>query len=143
MKNKEYIIYQLNSQILLVVLLSYDISADSWNKLRDEIASRNETAEDADVYIDYLLRNGLKDRYYKTRLYGKKLVFNTARHCDAPKECKEISDKLFHLHEELLDRGVLTPKQKSTYLRQISHHVTSYPIIEPVADYAAGECLVI
>ena len=141
MKNKEYIIYQLNSQILLVVLLSYDISADSWNKLRDEIASRNETAEDADVYIDYLLRNGLKDRYYKTRLYGKKLVFNTARHCDAPKECKEISDKLFHLHEELLDRGVLTPKQKSTYLRQISHHV--YPIIEPVADYAAEECLVI
>ena len=42
MNNKEYIIYQLNSQILLVVLLSYDISADSWNKLRDEIASKNE-----------------------------------------------------------------------------------------------------
>ena len=73
MNNKEYIIYQLNSQILLVVLLSYDISADSWNKLRDEIASKNETAENADVYIDYLLRNGLKDRFYKTRLNDRML----------------------------------------------------------------------
>lgn len=143
MNKKEYIIYQLNSRIVLVVLLSYDISADSWNKLRDEIASRNETAEDADVYIDYLLRNGLKDRYYKTRLIGKNLLFNTARHCDAPKECKEISDKLFYLHEDLLDRGILTPRQKSSYLKHISHHVASYSIIESVADYAAEECLVV
>ena len=124
----------------MVVFLSYDISADSWNKLRDEIASRNETAENAEVYIDYLLRNGLKDRYYKTRLNGRMLLFNTARHCEAPKECKEVSDKLFRLHEELLDRGILTPRQKSTYLKQISHNVASYPIIEQVADYATEEC---
>lgn len=141
MNNKEYIIYQLNSQILLVVLLSYDISADSWNKLRDEIASKNETAENADVYIDYLLRNGLKDRFYKTRLNDRMLQFNTARHCDAPKECKEVSDKLFFLHEELLDKGILTPRQKSTYLKQISHNGALYPISEQVADYAAEECL--
>ena len=140
MNKKEYIIYQLNSQILLVVLLSYDISADSWNKLRDEIASRNEIAENAEVYIDYLLRNGLKDRYYKIRLSGRMLLFNTARHCEAPKECKEASDKLFRLHEELLDRGILTPRQKFTYLKQINHNVASYPIIEQVADYAAEEC---
>jgi len=141
MNKKEYIIYQLNSQILLIVLLSYDISADSWNKLRDEISSRNETAENAEVYIDFLLRNGLKDRYYKTRLNGRMLLFNTARHCDAPKECKEVSDKLFFLHEELLDRGILTPRQKSTYLKQIAHNGTSYPISEQVADYATEECL--
>ena len=141
MNKKEYIIYQLNSQILLVVLLSYDISADSWNKLRDEIASRNETAENAEVYIDYLLRNGLKDRYYKTRLNGRMLLFNTARHCDAPKECKDVSDKLFFLHEELLDRGILTPRQKSTYLKQITHNGAAYPRTEQVADYAAEECL--
>ena len=67
MNNKEYIIYQLNSQILLVVLLSYDISADSWNKLRDEISSKNEMAEDADVYIDYLLRNGLNVNFRHIR----------------------------------------------------------------------------
>lgn len=141
MNKKEYIIYQLNSQILLVVLLSYDISADSWNKLRDEIASKNEIAENADVYIDYLLRNGLKDRYYKTRLNGRMLLFNTACHCDAPKECKEVSDKLFFLHEELLDRGILTPRQKSTYLKQITHYRPSYPITEQVADYAAEEII--
>lgn len=141
MKNKEYIIYQLNSQILLVVLLSYDISADSWNKLRDEIASRNETDKNAEVYIDYLLRNGLKDRYYKTRLDDRILLFNTARHCDAPKECKEVSDKLFFLHEELLDKGILTPRQKSTYLKQITHNRSSYPIAEQVTDYAAEEII--
>lgn len=141
MNKKEYIIYQLNSQILLIVLLSYDISADSWNKLRDEISSRNETAENAEVYIDYLLRNGLKDRYYKTRLSGRMLLFNTARHCDAPKECKEVSDKLFFLHEELLDRGILTPRQKSTYLKQITHNGASNPRSEQVADYTAEECL--
>ncbi len=141
MNKKEYIIYQLNSQRILVVLLSYDVSADSWNKLRDEISSRNETADNAEVYIDYLLRNGLKDRYYKTHLNGRMLLFNTARHCDAPKECKEVSDKLFFLHEELLDRGILTPKQKSTYLKQITHNGALYPISEQVADYAAEECL--
>ncbi len=142
MKNKEYIIYQLNSQILLVVLLSYDISADSWNKLRDEIASRNETDKNAEVYIDYLLRNGLKDRYYKTRLDDRILLFNTARHCDAPEECRAISDKLFYLHEDLLDRGILSPRQKSTYLKHIRCSIKSYPIAEYVTDYASEEITV-
>ena len=141
MNQKEYIIYQVNNQILLVVLLSYDISATSWNKLRDEIASRKDTAKNAEVYIDYILRNGLKDRYYKTRLNDKILVFNTARHCDAPKECKDISDKLFRLHKELLDRGILTPRQKSTYLRHLEHNVTSYQIVGHVLDYAAEDNL--
>lgn len=139
MNNKEYIIYQLNNQILLVVLLSYDISSDSWNKLRDEIASRNETAENADVYIDYLLRNGLKDRFYKTRLNGRMLLFNTARHCEAPKECKEASDMLFHLHKELLDRGILSPRQKSIYLKRINRVTSEYHLTEQVTDYAAEE----
>ena len=142
MKNKEYIIYQLNSQILLVVLLSYDISADSWNKLRDEIASRNETDKNAEVYIDYLLRNGLKDRYYKTRLDDRILLFNTARHCDAPEECRAISDKLFYLHEDLLDRGILSPRQKSTVLKHIRCSIKSYPIAEYVTDYASEEITV-
>ena len=109
-------------------------------------SAKNIDAELFDCFIEDLSNNyqiGLKDRYYKTRLIGKKLPFNTARHCNAPKECKEISDKLFYLHEELLDRGILTPRQKSSYLKQISHHVASYPIIEPVADYAAEECLII
>ena len=69
------------------------------------------------------------------------LQFNTARHCDAPKECKEVSDKLFFLHEELLDKGILTPRQKSTYLKQITHNRSSYPITEQVADYAAEEII--
>ena len=54
MNNKNYIIYYLENKILLIVLLSYDISADSWHALRNEIASRHETVENSDVYIDYL-----------------------------------------------------------------------------------------
>lgn len=137
MNKKEYILFQLNSQILLVILLSYDISADSWNKLRDEIASKNETDKNAEVYIDFLLRNGLKDRYYRIRLDDRILLFNTARHCDAPEECKALSDYYFCLHEDLLDRGILSPSQKSTYLKRVRCNIQSYPLAEQASDYAA------
>ena len=126
MNNKNYIIYYLENRILLIVLLSYDISADAWHALRSEIASRHETVENSEVYIDYLLRNGLNDRYYKTILNGKTLQFNTAYQCNAPEECKVISDNIFRVNKELLNKGVLSSRQKSIYLKHLQNNDLSH-----------------
>ena len=142
MNNKNNIIYYLENRILLIVLLSYDISADAWHALRNEIASRHETVENSDVYIDYLLRNGLNDRYYKTTLNGKILQFNTAYQCNAPEECKIISDNIFRLNKELLDRGILSSRQKSTYLRHLQNNDLSYTTNKS-QHYIAEDCCVI
>lgn len=131
MNKKNYIIYYLENKILLVVLLSYDISADSWHALRNEIASRHETIENSDVYIDYLLRNGLNDRYYKTTLNGKTLQFNTAYQCNAPEECKVISDYIFWLNKGLLDKGILSSRQKSIYLEHLQNHALLHKTNKP------------
>ena len=126
MNNKNYIIHYLENRILLIVLLSYDISADAWHALRNEIASRHETVENSEVYIDYLLRNGLNDRYYKTILNGKTLQLNTAFQCNAPEECKAISDNIFRVNKELLNKGVLSSRQKSIYLKHLQNNDLSH-----------------
>lgn len=142
MNNKNYIIYYLENKILLIVLLSYDISADSWHALRNEIASRHETVENSDVYIDYLLRNGLNDRYYKTTLNGKTLQFNTAHQCNAPEECKVISDNLFWLNKELLNKGILSSRQKSIYLEHLQKYALSHKTNNPKYCIAEDCCVI-
>ena len=84
MENKEFQIIPLQGRSLLVVILSSEMTNYYWKELQTELANLN--IADAEVYFDFLYRNGLKNRFFKSKLKGMMLISNSLRKCEAPKE---------------------------------------------------------
>lgn len=66
MKTKDYQIISLGERSFLVVVLSLEMTDYYWTALQSELAKYN--VADAEVYFDFLYRNGLKNRFFKTKL---------------------------------------------------------------------------
>ena len=66
METKDYQIISLGEQSLLVVILSLEMMDNYWTTLQSELAQYN--IANAEVYFDFLYRNGLKNRFFKNRL---------------------------------------------------------------------------
>ena len=64
MKTKDYQIISLGERSFLVVVLSLEMTDYYWTALQSELAKYN--VADAEVYFDFLYRNGLKNRFFKT-----------------------------------------------------------------------------
>ena len=62
MENKEFQIIPLQGRSLLVVILSSEMTNYYWKELQTELANLN--IADAEVYFDFLYRNGLKNRFF-------------------------------------------------------------------------------
>lgn len=58
MKTKDYQIISLGERSFLVVVLSLEMTDYYWTALQSELAKYN--VADAEVYFDFLYRNGLK-----------------------------------------------------------------------------------
>ena len=63
MKTKDYQIISLGERSFLVVVLSLEMTDYYWTALQSELAKYN--VADAEVYFDFLYRNGLKNRFFK------------------------------------------------------------------------------
>ena len=116
---KEYQIYQIKDvKCLLVVILSVEMTDYYWQNLKSELA--NLDSADSEVYFDFLYRNGLRNRFFKSKLHGVKLVDNSLRKCDAPEECVRVADTFFAKHSAWIETSVLSSLQKLFYKHKIS-----------------------
>ena len=118
MKSKEFQIIPLQGRSLLVVILSLEMTSYYWKELQSELANYN--IVDAEVYFDFLYRNGLKNRFVKSSLRGSDLVANSLKKCDAPKEYIQIADDFFSLNSQWIDGSVLSPFQKVFFKKRVS-----------------------
>ena len=76
MKLKDYQIISLGEQSFLVVVLSLESTNVYWTALQSELATYN--VANAEVYFDFLYRNGLKNRFFKTKLKGISLLMENS-----------------------------------------------------------------
>ena len=113
MENKEFQIIPLQGRSLLVVILSSEMTNYYWKELQTELANLN--IADAEVYFDFLYRNGLKNRFFKSKLKGMMLISNSLRKCEAPKEYIKVADTFFASHSKCIDSSVLSSFQKIFY----------------------------
>lgn len=118
MENKEFQIIPLQGRSLLVVILSSEMTNHYWKKLQTELANFNIT--NAEVYFDFLYRNGLKNRFFKAELKGIMLIANSLKKCEAPKEYIKIADTFFASHSKWIDSSVLSSFQKIFYKKKIT-----------------------
>ena len=115
--NKEFQIIPLQGRSLLVVILSSEMTNYYWKELQTELANLN--IADAEVYFDFLYRNGLKNRFFKSKLKGMMLISNSLRKCEAPKEYIKVADTFFASHSKWIDSSVLSSFQKIFYKKRI------------------------
>lgn len=119
MENKEFQIIPLQERHLLVVILSSEMTSHYWKELQAELANCN--IADAEVYFDFLYRNGLKNRFFKSELKGITLIANSLKKCEAPQEYIKVADTFFASHSKWIDSSVLSSFQKVFYKRRISN----------------------
>lgn len=117
MENKEFQIIPLQGRNLLVVILSSEMTSYYWKELQTELTNLN--IADAVVYFDFLYRNGLKNRFFKSKLKGMMLIPNSLRKCEAPKEYIKIADSFFASHSKWIDSSVLSSFQKIFYKKSV------------------------
>ena len=117
METKDYQIISLGEQSLLVVILSLEMMDNYWTTLQSELAQYN--IANAEVYFDFLYRNGLKNRFFKTRLMGVSLLNNSLRKCKATQECIIASEKFFALHKDVIEHSVLSSVQKMFFRKKL------------------------
>ena len=116
-ETKDYQIISLGEQSLLVVILSLEMMDNYWTTLQSELAQYN--IANAEVYFDFLYRNGLKNRFFKTRLMGVSLLNNSLRKCKATQECIIASEKFFALHKDVIEHSVLSSVQKMFFRKKL------------------------
>ena len=117
METKDYQIISLGERSFLVVVLSLEMTDYYWTALQSELAKYN--VADAEVYFDFLYRNGLKNRFFKTRLMGVSLLNNSLRKCKATQECIIASEKFFALHKDVIEHSVLSSVQKMFFRKKL------------------------
>ncbi|WP_077153750.1 type II toxin-antitoxin system RnlB family antitoxin [Bacteroides bouchesdurhonensis] len=118
MENKEFQIIPLQERCLLVVILSSEMTSHYWKELQAELANCN--IADAEVYFDFLYRNGLKNRFFKSELKGITLIANSLKKCEVPQEYIKVADTFFASHSKWIDSSVLSSFQKTFYKRRIT-----------------------
>ena len=119
MENKEFQIIPLQERHLLVVILSSEMTSHYWKELQAELANCN--IADAEVYFDFLYRNGLKNRFFESELKGITLIANSLKKCEAPQEYIKVADTFFASHSKWIDSSVLSSFQKVFYKRRITN----------------------
>ena len=107
MENKEFQIIPLQERCLLVVILSSEMTSHYWKELQAELANCN--IADAEVYFDFLYRNGLKNRFFKSELKG-----------EVHQKYIKVADTFFASHSKWIDSSVLSSFQKTFYKRRIT-----------------------
>lgn len=117
MENKDFKIIATRERSLLVVILSLEMTSHYWKELQVALASYN--IANADVYFDFLYRNGLKNRFFKSKLNGLSLIVNSLRACDIPKKYKTMVDIYYSSHLNWIDNSALSSLQKVFYKNKL------------------------
>lgn len=102
---KYFHIETLDSDRLLVIILSCELTSVYWNKLLATFKDNhiiNKT-----VYFDFLYRNGYENRFFVANLNESSAFNGRLRRCDVPERFEKISQRFFRMHEELLASSAL------------------------------------
>ncbi len=110
---KEYQIIRLSDHRDLIILLTMDMTRSMMAAIEHELRGR--MAAKTIVYFDFLMSNGMSNRFYYSSLTS--LRNNGAlKIChDMPKKYIEASDSFFIHHYSYVEASVLSRRQKAMF----------------------------
>lgn len=112
--NNYYNIQIVSSSTLLITILSSEMSEVYWKKLIDDIKTIGKTAV---VYVDFLFRNGFKDRYYalQSNEEGKAILVP----CQIELGVERVADLFYMEYPIYIEKSSLSTFQKKFYYNRL------------------------
>lgn len=115
---KYYYIRVLSDKTILVTVLSTEMTSVYWSMLVKDLASLK--IGNCFVFFDFMVRNGIKDRFYATYLREDYSVDGSLQKCRLKLTMKHQADDFFLTHQSYINKSVLTDSQKAAYLNKLS-----------------------
>lgn len=89
--------------------------------LKDLVSDLKKSILDADLYFDFLINNGLNDRFYFANFENGELNVKTFRKIQISNEYLKIADNYFAKHWEIVEKNsVLTNFQKTFFKKKLA-----------------------
>lgn len=127
--NTSYTFLILSQKEILIIFQTWE-RPDIY--LKDLVSDLKKSISDADLYFDFLINNGLKDRFYFANLENGELNVKTFRKIQIPHEYLKIANDYFAEHWEVVEeKSVLTNIQKVFFKRKLAINNSSG---EPVTE---------
>jgi hypothetical protein len=109
MENKQYHIISLGDSNFLVITKGWVRPGYYLEDIAHDLSSLGEISN---VYFDFLLKNGPKDRFYKAVFSKADSTFKSIVRIDADKEIEDKADDFLSKNFDLVSDSYLTNAQK-------------------------------
>ena len=117
MNNNLYQIIPLSGSSLLIVAKSW-VRPDYYLKfVANEIKTLSVYKE---IYFDFLIKNGPKDRFYKAKLTPNNLSFASFESINVDSEIQDKANDFFSQNFELINQSYLTAAQKFSIKKKLT-----------------------
>lgn len=117
MTTQYFNIQNIEDNCLMVTILTTSMTSDYWDSLEDLL--REMHAPNKTVYFDFMVRNGLMDRFYKSQTDETSKLTGELHKCTTTKNVLLSANTFFSEHEIYIERSVLTRSQKINFARRI------------------------
>lgn len=116
--NTSYTFLKLSQKEILIIFQTWE-RPDVY--LKDLVSDLKMNISDADLYFDFLINNGLNDRFYFANFENGVLNVKTFRKIQISNEYLKIADNYFARHWEIVEnKSVLTNFQKAFFKKKIA-----------------------
>lgn len=115
---KNYELIKIDDHNYLVIILSVDSIGTYIQSLHHDISRLDSSVKR--VYIDFLLRNGLNNRFYKIVIKNHSFEDSSISRCLATKELNDASNQFFVHNSKYIQRSVMSSSQKASYISMLS-----------------------
>ena len=116
-KMKEYKIIRLSDHRDLIILLTMDMSRTMLDAIESDLLGR--VAPKTIVYFDFLISNGMSNRFYYSSLTSLRNN-GSLKICHVmPKKYVEVSDIFFIHHYSYVEASVLSRRQKALFRERL------------------------
>lgn len=110
---KKYRIIRLSDHRDMIILLTMDMSREMMVAIENDLRGR--MAAKTIVYFDFLMSNGMSNRFYYSSLTSLRNN-GVLKICnDMPKKYVEASDRFFVQHYSYVEASVLSQRQKALF----------------------------
>lgn len=117
MSNQFFHIISLKDSSILIIAKSWQRPEFFLNELSEELKSLNQVSV---VYFDFLVKNGLKDRFFKADFHKVSGKFSQFKSISADNEILSKANDFFTVNSHLLQGSLLTPAQKYLLKKELA-----------------------
>lgn len=108
---KKYKVIKLAPTRQLVIVLSYELTKDEFVEIQRKWGNAVRTT----IYFDFLVGNGLSNRFYSVAASSLKKSKHFEMCSHLPEKYLKISNDFFRRHYKYIEYSVLSTKQKELF----------------------------